>query len=318
MHQVPEEAAPQQSAANDETMMPVHEHDEKVKEAEDASNKMREALRQTREDLKECRRQMRNCKVAERRLIAEQRSVCLWVYLSVYLSLGLSVYIYLWVCGSACDSTHCCCQSDTEDANKKLTGVKEEKDRIEREMKLMEGKLAQALQQKREAYTKSRKVDQERERHQREMDAMVQETETTRREMEQKLKMTAEEQIEYQAVTGELRSKLEKELRQLQKDHAQAEEDNAALMEDRVNLIAQLTETKIQSQENLQKIVGEKDELLEKLEQELGGACADAQAQLASALEDLSQNGNAAGRVATLEMQLTEATQVHVCCVGDA
>jgi len=259
---VPEAVAPQQSAANDETMMPVHEHDEKVKEAEDASNKMREALRQTREDLKECRRQMRNCK------------------------------------------------SDTEDANKKLSGVKEEKDRIEREMKLMEGKLAQALQQKREAYTKSRKVDQERERHQREMDAMVQETEVTRREMEQKLKMTAEEQIEYQAVTGELRSKLEKELRQLQKDHAQAEEDNAALMEDRVNLIAQLTETKIQSQEHLQKVVGDKDELLEKLEQDLGCALADAQAQLETALEDLSQNGNAVGRVGTLEMQLTEATQI--------
>ena len=94
MHQVPEAVAPQQSAANDETMMPVHEHDEKVKEAEDASNKMREALRQTREDLKECRRQMRNCKVAEQRLIAEQRSVYLWVC--------------LWVCGSVCDSTHCC------------------------------------------------------------------------------------------------------------------------------------------------------------------------------------------------------------------
>ena len=41
-------------------------------------------------------------------------------------------------------------------------------------------------------------------------------------------------------------SKLERELSQLQHEHQLAEENNTALMEDRVNLIAQLTQTKIE------------------------------------------------------------------------
>ena len=98
------------------------------------------------------------------------------------------------------------------------------------------------------------------------------ESERMRQEMENKLNINAQEQVchlnqcasglslcgtqmEYQAVTCDLRAKLEKELRELQKEHAQAEEENGALMEDRVNLIAQLTETKIQAQETLQKTI---------------------------------------------------------------
>lgn len=201
------------------------------------------------------------------------------------------------------------CKSDSEDAQKKLSEQKADREKIDREMKLMEGKLAQALQQKREAYNKSRKVDQEREKHQREMEAMTAETEITRREMEQKLNVTAQEQQEYQSVTCELRAKLEKELRQLQKEHTQAEEDNSALMEDRVNLIAQLTETKIQAQDTLQKIVGEKDELLEKLEHELGGQLAEAQAQLEVAREAQENTNATSERVEQLEAKLAEATE---------
>jgi len=201
------------------------------------------------------------------------------------------------------------CKSDSEDAQKKLSEQKADREKTDREMKLMEGKLAQALQQKREAYTKSRKVDQERDKHQREMEAMTAETEVTRREMEQKLNVNAQEQQEYQSVTCELRTKLEKELRQLHKDHTQAEEDNSALMEDRVNLIAQLTETKIQAQDTLQKIVGEKDELLEKLEHELGGQLAEAQAELEAAREAQENTDATSERVALLEFQLAEATE---------
>eukprot|EP00658_Telonema_sp_P-2_P000552 TRINITY_DN10207_c0_g1_i2.p1 TRINITY_DN10207_c0_g1~~TRINITY_DN10207_c0_g1_i2.p1 ORF type:complete len:388 (+),score=176.80 TRINITY_DN10207_c0_g1_i2:221-1384(+) len=104
--------------------------------------------------------------------------------------------------------------------------------------------------------------------------------------MEQRLDITAQEQVEFQEVTADLRTKLERELRDLQREHAQAEEDNAALMEDRVNLIAQLTETKIQAQETLQKTVAEKDELLQKLEQELGDKLATLGAEMERAEED--------------------------------
>lgn len=68
-----------------------------------------------------------------------------------------------------------------------------------------------------------------------------------RKEMEQRMLATCEEQEEYTNVMCELRAKLERELAHLQREHQQAEENNTALMEDRVNLIAQLTETKIQA-----------------------------------------------------------------------
>lgn len=177
-------------------------------------------------------------------------------------------------------------KGEIEDASKKLSSTQAENTKLSKDLKQMEGKLAQSLQQKREAYNKSRKVDQERERHQAELAALVQEAEMNRKAMEQRLDITAQEQQEYQAVTCDLRTKLEKELRALQKEHTQAQEDNAALMEDRVNLIAQLTETKILAQETLQKAVDEKDELIQKLEADLGGQLAAAQSELLKAQED--------------------------------
>ena len=86
-------------------------------------------------------------------------------------------------------------QADSENAEKKVQELQAAKEQVDKELKLMEGKLAQALQQKREAYTKSRKVDQEREKHRTEMDNLVSETDRMRREMEQKLHVTAQEQV---------------------------------------------------------------------------------------------------------------------------
>jgi len=145
------------------------------------------------------------------------------------------------------------CKHDNEQFKKKAKEKDEHVEQVEKDLKHTKGQLDQIKLQKREAYNKSRKVQGEREAHVKQIQDLKDNAENIRKEMELRLLSTCREQEEYTNVMCELRSKLERELSQLQHEHQLAEENNTALMEDRVNLIAQLTQTKIESQEAMRK-----------------------------------------------------------------
>lgn len=159
-------------------------------------------------------------------------------------------------------------KNENEATNKKFKEQEEHVGTLEKELKHVKGQLDQIKLQKREAYTKSRKAESEREEHVKQIQELKDNSDHLRREMEQRMLATCEEQEEYTNVMAELRVKLERELAQLQREHQLAEENNTALMEDRVNLIQQLAETKIQAQESLQKRVEEIEEKANKKMQE--------------------------------------------------
>ena len=150
-------------------------------------------------------------------------------------------------------------KNDNETLSKKNTEFEETNEKITKELKTTKGQLEQMRLQKKEAFTKSRKVQGEREAHARQIAGLKESSDHLRREMEMRMLATCKEQEEYTNVMCELRAKLEAELTQLRREHQLAEENNTALMEDRVNLIAQLTETKIEAQETLQRTVEEYD-----------------------------------------------------------
>jgi len=149
------------------------------------------------------------------------------------------------------------CKNDSESSIKKAKEAETNNTQLIKDLKHVKGQLEQVKKQKHEAFNKARKVQNDRAAHEREIESLKSSSDQIRKEMEFRMLSSCKEQEEYANVMCELRSKLERELMTLQQEHQLAEENNAALMEDRVNLIAQLTETKIEAQETLQRTVEE-------------------------------------------------------------